>query len=98
MITRPIHKINNNTRRGLSLVVPPPPYTHTPMQTHAHTCTHMHTQAQLLPRHMVYRLSKEKHDRDVKYLLEMERAWVGQAVIARKDKDGFYYPGGHSIH
>ena len=47
----------------------------------------------LLPREELYRLSQSKHQSDVEGITERERKWVGQAVIARQDKDGLYYPG-----
>ena len=47
----------------------------------------------LLPRHEVYHLALAKHQRDVEYLQQREAAWVGLAVVARRDRDGFYLPG-----
>ena len=29
----------------------------------------------------------------VRYLEEREMAWLGQTVVARRERDGFYYPG-----
>ena len=46
-----------------------------------------------LPRQDVYHLAQAKHQRDVEYLRTREKAWVGQAVLARRDKDGLYLPG-----
>ena len=46
-----------------------------------------------LPRQEVYHLAPAKHSDDVRYLRRREEAWVGQAVLARRDKDGLYVPG-----
>lgn len=46
-----------------------------------------------LPRHDVYHLAQAKHQQDVEYLRTRERAWVGEAVVARRDRDGVYVPG-----
>ena len=47
----------------------------------------------LLPRQEVYHLARAKHHSDVEYIEKREKAWIGQAVIARNDSDGVYYPG-----
>lgn len=46
-----------------------------------------------LPRHEVYHLAQAKHHRDVEYLRDREAAWVGLAIMARRDMDGLYLPG-----
>lgn len=38
-------------------------------------------------------LSPAQHEMAVRLLQEKEREWVGQAVVARRDDDGVYYPG-----
>ena len=47
----------------------------------------------LLPRQEVYHLAKAKHLQDIEYLKSREQAWMGQEVVARRDKDGLYLPG-----
>ena len=44
-----------------------------------------------LPRHEVYNLPPNKHKSDVEYLRSREKAWLGQKVIARSERNGFYY-------
>lgn len=46
-----------------------------------------------LPRQEIYHLAPAKHQQDVEYLWKREKAWVGQAVLARRDNDGLYLPG-----
>jgi len=38
-------------------------------------------------------LSNEKYDTDIVAIGVAQQQWVGQAVMARNDEDGFYYPG-----
>ena len=52
----------------------------------------------LLLRHDLYYLELAKYKSDVEYLQQRETAWVGRAVIARRDRDGFYLPGKPYIH
>lgn len=47
----------------------------------------------LLPRHDLYYLEPSKHSEDVLYLQQREAMWPGKAVIARRDRDGYYLPG-----
>jgi len=47
----------------------------------------------LLLRHDVYHLEPVKHTSDVEYLRQREAKWLGKAVIARRNRDGFYLPG-----
>ena len=44
-----------------------------------------------LPRHEVYNLPPDKHKSDVEYLHSREKAWLGQEVTARSERNGFYY-------
>ena len=46
-----------------------------------------------LPRHEIYRLAPAKYQQDVELLQRKESLWVGQAVLARRDRDGLYLPG-----
>ena len=46
-----------------------------------------------LSRQEIYRLAPAKHGQDVKYLKEREKAWVGEGVVARREKDGLYTQG-----
>lgn len=46
-----------------------------------------------LPRQEIYHIAQGKYLKDVEYLKEREAAWVGKAVIARRDKDGLFLPG-----
>ncbi len=46
-----------------------------------------------LPRQDIYHLARAKHQQDMEYLRTREQAWVGQAVVARRDRDGLYVPG-----
>lgn len=46
-----------------------------------------------LPRQDIYRLAPAKHSQDVGYLREREKAWVGQIVVARRERDGLYTQG-----
>jgi len=38
-------------------------------------------------------LSNEKYDTDIVAIGVAQQQWVGQAVMARNDEDGVYYPG-----
>lgn len=46
-----------------------------------------------LPRQEIYHLAQAKHQQDVEFLRKKEKVWVGQAVLARRDRDGLYLPG-----
>ena len=46
----------------------------------------------ILPRHEIYNLDPDKYQDDVEYLRSREKVWIGQAVVARSDSDGLYYP------
>lgn len=43
-----------------------------------------------LPREEIYKLTPEKFEHDVNYIVECETRWVGQAVVGRKDENGTY--------
>lgn len=43
-----------------------------------------------LPREEIYKLSLQKFEHDVNYIIECETRWVGQAVVARDDSTGTY--------
>ncbi|XP_074651656.1 von Willebrand factor A domain-containing protein 3B-like [Tubulanus polymorphus] len=43
-----------------------------------------------LLREDVYKIPTEKFDKDVKFIVECEEKWIGQAVIARNDDTGAY--------
>ncbi|KAM4795957.1 von Willebrand factor A domain-containing protein 3B [Rhinophrynus dorsalis] len=45
----------------------------------------------LVPREHVYLTSPERFDRNIKYILECEERWVGQAVVARNDNTGTFH-------
>ena len=38
----------------------------------------------------MYKVLAEKFELDVSYIIERERQWVGQAVVARDDRTGEY--------
>ncbi|XP_065886335.1 von Willebrand factor A domain-containing protein 3B-like isoform X2 [Dysidea avara] len=44
-------------------------------------------------RDQIYYLSNEKYDTDIVAIGVAQQQWIGQAVMARNDEDGFYYPG-----
>ena len=44
-------------------------------------------------RDQIYYLSSEKYDTDVVAIGVAQQQWIGQAVMARNDENGFYYPG-----
>lgn len=46
-----------------------------------------------LPREEVYRLSPEKFEADVAYILQKEQQWVGAPVVARNDETGKFLLG-----
>ena len=46
-----------------------------------------------LPREDIYRMSQEKFEYDVAYILKAEGQWVGQAVVSRNDESGVYQLG-----
>ena len=46
-----------------------------------------------LHRRDIYHLAPGKYIKDVEYLRMKEKAWVGQAVVARRERDGLYLPG-----
>ncbi|KAI8508392.1 von Willebrand factor type A domain, partial [Branchiostoma belcheri] len=44
-----------------------------------------------VPREEVYKMTAEKFEKDVAYILQCEDSWVGHAVVARDDSDGAYH-------
>eukprot|EP00105_Crassostrea_gigas_P022697 XP_011442307.1 PREDICTED: uncharacterized protein LOC105338748 isoform X2 [Crassostrea gigas] len=44
-----------------------------------------------LPREEIYKLTQEKYEHDVNYIVQCETRWVGQAVVARDDRMGSYH-------
>ena len=64
-------------------------------QPHSRRCPLPPAQT-LLPRQEVYHLPPLAATAAVLYLQQQEGAWLGQTVVARKDSDGFYYPGSPS--
>nr|XP_006818317.1 PREDICTED: von Willebrand factor A domain-containing protein 3B-like [Saccoglossus kowalevskii] len=46
-----------------------------------------------VPREEVYKTTADKFEDDVRFILQCEDSWVGQAVVARNDTDGKYYLG-----
>lgn len=46
-----------------------------------------------LPREEIYKLTQEKYEHDVNYIVQCETRWVGQAVVARDDRMGSYHLG-----
>ncbi|XP_064636642.1 von Willebrand factor A domain-containing protein 3B-like isoform X2 [Lineus longissimus] len=44
-----------------------------------------------LPREEVYRITPDKFEYDVAFILQREDQWVGQAVVARDDTTGLYH-------
>ncbi|XP_021341552.1 uncharacterized protein LOC110442323 isoform X2 [Mizuhopecten yessoensis] len=44
-----------------------------------------------LPREEIYKLTTEKFEHDVNYIIECETRWVGQAVVGRNDENGTYH-------
>ena len=46
-----------------------------------------------LPRDEIYKLTTEKFEYDVNYIIECETRWVGQAVVSRDDRTGTYHLG-----
>ena len=49
-----------------------------------------------LPREEIYKLTPEKFEQDVNYIIECETRWVDQAVVARDDRMGSYHLGIYS--
>jgi len=47
----------------------------------------------VLPREECYLITPEKFERDCQYILQCEESLVGQAVVARNDKDGMFHLG-----
>ena len=41
----------------------------------------------------MYKISKEKFELDVMYIIERERQWEGQVVVARDDQTGKFQLG-----
>ena len=46
-----------------------------------------------IPRDEAFKLTTEKFEHDVNYIIECETRWVGQAVVARDDRYGTYHLG-----
>lgn len=46
-----------------------------------------------LPREEIYKLTQEKYEHDVNYIVQCETRWVEQAVVARDDRMGSYHLG-----
>jgi hypothetical protein len=46
-----------------------------------------------IPREEAFKLTSEKFEHDVNYIIECETRWVGQAVVARDDRYGTYHLG-----
>ena len=44
-----------------------------------------------IPREEAFKLTSEKFEHDVNYIIECETRWVGQAVVARDDRYGTYH-------
>lgn len=44
-----------------------------------------------LPREEIYKLTTDKFEHDVNYIVECETRWVGQAVVGRNDDNGTYH-------
>lgn len=44
-----------------------------------------------IPREEAFKLTTEKFEHDVNYIVECETRWVGQAVVARDDRYGTYH-------
>ncbi|KAK3099856.1 hypothetical protein FSP39_010823 [Pinctada imbricata] len=44
-----------------------------------------------LPRDEIYKLTTEKFEHDVNYIIQCETRWVGQAVVSRDDRTGTYH-------
>lgn len=47
----------------------------------------------VIPREESYLITPDKFERDCQYILHCEERLVGQAVVARNDKDGMFYLG-----
>jgi hypothetical protein len=44
-----------------------------------------------IPREEAFKLTSEKFEHDVNYIIECETRWVGQAVVANKKENKFKY-------
>lgn len=47
----------------------------------------------VIPREESYLITPEKFERDCQYILQCEESLVGQAVVARNEKDGMFHLG-----
>ena len=47
----------------------------------------------VIPREESYLITPEKFEKDCQYILQCEESLVGQAVVARNEKDGMFHLG-----